>query len=116
MPTEFDRQFSVSGFPQMLTTFGEPLIYLPAGGGRRCINGIVERNPPASYDTAGNVVIPELIIRVANSCTLGIQSTEVDTGGDRVEVIKKIGEVVPSRFQVRQMQSQDSGVTVLAVM
>jgi hypothetical protein len=114
--TEFARQFSQSGFPQLLDAFGEPVIYITASGARRSIRAIVERNPNATYDASGNVVLPELVIRVANNCKSGIGSSEFDSGGDRIEVRRRVGDMLPVVLHCRKMESQDSGVTVLAVM
>lgn len=116
MPTVFDSHFAAVGFPALLTQFGESITYLPAGGFSRCIQAIVERSPPAVYDASGNAVMPRAVVRVYNSCRSGIASSEVDSGTDEVELPLKIGDSTPKRMSVMVMQSEDSGVTVLAVM
>jgi hypothetical protein len=116
MPTVFDSHFAAAGFPLLLSQFGEPITYRPRAGGTRPIDAIVEREPPAIYDASGNAIMPKAVIRVYNSCRSGIASNEVDTGGDEIEMPLKIGDALPKRMSVMVMQSQDSGVTVLAVM
>lgn len=99
----------------LLEQFGESITYLPYKGGRRQINAIIERSPPAVFDASGNARLPTLTIRVLNSCRSGISSREVDIGKDEIELILKVGETIPKRFSLMTMLSQDSGVTQLAV-
>ena len=116
MATQFDSHFSAAGFPLLIAEFGESIVYLPRGGGRRPITAIVERNPPAVFDASGNAVFPTATIRVYNSCRSGISSQEVDTGKDEIEMLLRVGETVPKRFSLMTLLSQDSGVTHLSVM
>jgi hypothetical protein len=116
MPSVFDSHFAAAGFPLLLSQFGEPITYWPRGGGSRSIDAIIDREPPAIYDASGNAVLPRAVIRVYNSCRLGVASSEVDGGGDQVEFPLRIGEQLPKRMSIMSMTSQDSGVTVLAVM
>jgi hypothetical protein len=115
MATQFDSHFSAAGFPLLLSEFGESIVYLPRGGGRRSITAIVERNPPAVFDASGNAVMPTATIRVYNSCRSGISSREVDTGKDEVEMVLRVGETIPKRFSLMTLLSQDAGVTHLAI-
>lgn len=115
MATVFDSHFASAGFPMLLSQFGESINYCPYGGAVRPITAIVERNPPAIFDAAGNAVLPSATIRVSNSCRSGIASNEVDTGADELEFVSKIGESIPKRFSILQMTSQNAGVVTLAV-
>lgn len=72
--------------------FAETVTYKPRGGGTRAIKAVVDRNPPAYKGPSGKIVTPVLAIRVPNSATTGISSAELDTGGDKVSVAKRIGE------------------------
>jgi len=116
MSTTFNRRFDRSATPLLLKEFGEPIIYRPRAGGSREITAIVEREPPAIFDAAGNVVLPQFVIRVRNSCRTGIDSSEIDTGGDQVSFVGKIGEVIPKTFSVGQVLSQGGGVLRFSVM
>ena len=115
MTTVFDSLFASTGFPMLLSQFGESITYLPSKGGSRQIQAIIDRDPPAILDAAGNAVLPLATIRVNNSCRSGIASSEVDTGSDEIEFPLKIGEAIPKRFSIMQMMNQDAGITVLAV-
>ena len=115
MGTVFDSHFASAGFPMLLEQFGEPIVYLPSGGGRRQIRAIVERNPPSVFDAAGNAVMPAASIRIHNSCRSGISSREINVGTDEIEMVLNVGETIPKRFSVMVMLSQDSGVTQLAI-
>ena len=115
MATVFDSHFAQSAFPGLLQQFGEPIIYRPRSGGSREITAIVEREPPAIFDVAGNTVLPQFVIRVNNSCRSGISSNEVDTGGDMVDFVGKIGEVIPKTYSVGQVLSQSGGVLRFSV-
>lgn len=115
MPTVFDSHFATAGFPMLLDNFGESIAYIPASGQRRVISAIVERDPPAIFDAAGNAVMPTATIRVYNSIASGISSKNVDIGSDQVEFKLKIGDAKPKTFSLMTLMSQDSGVTQLAV-
>jgi hypothetical protein len=115
MPTVFDAHFASAGFPMLIEQFGEPIVYLPSGGGRRSITAIVERNPPSVFDASGNAVLPTATIRIYNSCRSGISSKEVNTGTDEIEMPLKVGDTIPKRFSLMTLLAQDSGVTYLAV-
>lgn len=116
MPTVFDSHFASAGFPMLLDQFGEWIVYLPNGGGERRIRAIVDRDPPAILDAAGNAVIPQFIVKTSNSCRSGISSREMDTGKDQLKFVKRIGETLPATLSIGQMISQDAGVVQLAVM
>ncbi len=99
----------------LLEQFGEQIVYAPRAGGSREITAIVTRDPPAVLDAAGNTVFPRVEIRCNNSCRSGIASNEIDTGRDEILLRLKIGDIEPQRFSIAVMQSQDAGVTVLAL-
>lgn len=115
MATTFDSQFASAGFPILLSQFGESIVYAPLAGGERPIEAIIEREPPAIFDVAGNAVLPKAILRVTNSCRSGVASNEIDTGSDEFEFVLNVGEVIPKRFSVLRVISQDSGVLQVAV-
>jgi hypothetical protein len=115
MTTTFDAHFAAAGFPMLMEQFGESIVYLPNGGGPRKISAIIERNPPAIFDAAGNAVLPTATLRVYNSHQSGIASREVDIGADQLEFLLKVGDPIPKRFSLMTLLSQDSGVTQLAV-
>jgi hypothetical protein len=115
MASRFDQSFQRSGFPQLLAEYGEPVTYLFAGGGSRSIDAIIERNPPAIFDAAGQPMLVELIIRIYRHGTLGVLSNEINRGSDSVDVLKRVDDVATSRMTVTKKLSDDSGVIVLAL-
>lgn len=110
MTSVFDRRFKKTGFPVLLAQFGEPITYHLNAGGDRSIDAIIERSPPAFYNAAGEVVLPDFAIRIYNDCKTGVLASEVDIGGDEVSLIEELGDSVLARKTVIKMVSQDSGV------
>jgi len=98
------------------TEFSEKITYFLKSGGRRGIQAIIDRNPPAIYDAAGEVVLPEFTIVVYNNCKTGVEADEVNTGGDEVELIVKDGDLQTTRKTVMHMSAHDLGVVELALM
>jgi len=115
VPSYFDSFFAASGFPVLLTQFGETVTYEPVGGVRRSVSAIVEREPPATYDKNGNVALYAARIRVLNDSTLGITGEELIEGQDTVSLLQRIGDSSDTTFSTRVLESQDSGVTVIGL-
>lgn len=96
-PTETDSEDSsgqyhsirASVFPLHLAHKGEDVIYYPAGGSMRPIRALVNRDMSTQ-----NV---KLTLEVANDPETGISSTEIDTGGDEIELSVRTGEAVQRR-------------------
>lgn len=82
-------------------------------GGTLSFLAIVNRDPPAFYDEGGNVVMPAYTIRF-NACEH--KASQVDTGGDEVDLKKDLGDALFTRVTVMTKMSQDSSVIVLALM
>ena len=115
MPSAYDRRFGRSAFPRHESYFGEPITYFLRDGGQRSFNAIINRDPPAFYDSVGNVVLPEFTIEFSRDCKDGILASEVDTGGDEVELLAEVDATIPVRKTVLKIISQDSSVLVLAL-
>lgn len=92
----------------------EAIIYLPAAGGSRAIDALVNREQPAETGDAPHGHAPLLTIVVINSATTGISSDEVDCGGDKVELPVRLGETAQERL-IAGIISQDSGMMKLEV-
>ena len=105
---------ALSGF---LSTdeFAESVVYYPRAGGSRSIIAIVDRNPPAVYDSEGVVVQVSFMVYVANSASSGILSTELDTGGDRIGLKRKENSGATEQRPIWQLVGQDSGMLQLAI-
>lgn len=110
---EFDSLL-ISAATEMLKEFGEPIKYLPAGGGEREITAIIIREPISPLGGAPHGHGPLTHTKVANNSTAGISSSEVDTGGDKVEIKVKIGQAVQQR-PITKILKQDAGMMKLEV-
>lgn len=95
--------------------FSETITYYFRAGGSRSIKAIIDRDPPAFYDAGGNVVLPEFTIEIDNNCTTGIKTTEIDSGGDEVELFAKEGDTVAVRKTILKIQRHDMGAITLAL-
>ena len=99
---------------EMLAAFGESVTYWPAGGGSRAITAVIDRNPPRELDGLPHGHTKEWIVLVANSSTTGISSSEIDCGGDKIEIPARMGEVAQKR-RIVNILSQDSGAIRMEV-
>lgn len=121
MASRFDTTFAAVGFPMLLDEFGEPVTYYFAAGGVRSIRAIIERNPPAVFDQAGNALIYDCTIRVlasglkAVTALSGVLSSEVYRGGDAVQLLRRVDDIAVTKMQVVAKISEDSGVLTLAL-
>ena len=113
--TVFDDWFAAAGFPALLGQFGETITYSPYKGSQRTISAIVNRDPAGVLDVTGNAVFPKATLRVYNDSTTGIASSEFDSGKDTVQFYLNIGDSETQRFSMMPLQSQDAGVTHVAV-
>lgn len=89
--------------------FAESIVYFPRSGGSVTIRAIVDREPPGFYDAAGNVVLPQYMIIIANNCTYGREYDSIDRGGDEVELVDKFGESTRKRLTVIHVSERDFG-------
>lgn len=115
MASRFDGYFQTAGFIQLLAEFGEPVVFYFGSGGSRSINAIIERNPPAIFDQAGNPMQIDIVIRVRRHATKGVLSREVNRGQDSVELLRRIDDAQAGRFTVVRKLAEDGGVVTLAL-
>lgn len=91
--------------------FGESAVYTKTRtGATRTINVLVDRQLPQVYQ---GVPAPLMIVRVPNSSTTGISSTEIDFGADKLTVALNLGET-PRAFHIHKPDDgqpwQDAGM------
>lgn len=115
MASRFDTYFQTSGFVGLLAEFGEPVVYFFAGGGSRSVSAILERNPPAIFDQAGNPMQIEIVMRVRRHAVKGVLSNEVNRGLDSVEILRRVDDSAATRYTVVRKLAEDSGVITLAL-
>jgi|TARA_R110002167_G_scaffold210293_1_gene414496 hypothetical protein len=114
MSTPFNQIIGNNAFAQLLLLHGETVTYRPKVGGSYTRTAVVERNPPAMFDAAGNVVAPSAIVRFHGEATTGIDPNNLNTGGDKIDIALRSG-ATPTTQNVYQVVSTDGGVTALAV-
>lgn len=76
----------------------------------REINAVVVREQITSLD--GDTVSPVWQVHVANDSALGIASSELDLGGDQIELPPRDGKTAERRT-ITQLLIQDHGMLVL---
>lgn len=98
--------------------FAELVTYVPTRFGidpqrdPRQIKAVVIREPMAVVSEDGDTVVPVFQVHVANSSTEGISSTELDLGGDQIQMPTRDGKSAESRT-ITQLLIQDTGMLVL---
>jgi len=88
---------------------------LPAGEAAptaRTITAIVDRYPAQPMGASPFGQSRRLTITVYNDSTLGISSSEIDIGGDAIEVSERIGKTAV-RKKINSIISQDDGMMEL---
>jgi hypothetical protein len=108
--TRFASLFKRTGASHLIRQFGEPVIYYPGGPNHQAreIQAIVERNDPAVIAALGDSVGQSLILRVLNDVSLGILSTEIDSGIDRISVPLTEGDA-PALRSIVQILGDSGG-------
>ena len=102
------------GIDAALDVSGETIIYKPGGVGSRSIVAIVDRQPPASVPPAPQGRTPAMVIVVKNDSVLGISSSELDTGLDRIALAVRLGGPVVNCNIVRRI-NEDAASLELAI-
>lgn len=110
--SEFDDEL-IATRTAHLSGPGESVKYKPiAGGDPRTITAVVTRDGTEELTGAGYGHSPLTTIFVANDNATGISSDEIDTGGDLVELVIRIGESVEDR-RITKIIQQDAGMLEL---
>lgn len=104
MSDTFDDTLSAAAGNFFLLPGFEMVTYYPATGDSRQISAVVTR--PESGR------IPEINLLVLNSETEGISSELIDTGGDKIECAKRVGET-PKKMRITKILNQDAGLLLL---
>lgn len=91
--------------------FGEVVVYMPRNGTDRTITATVFRQVAEALGDDENRVLPVFEVHVANSVTTGIATTEVDLGGDQIEIADRVGKT-PRPRSIVQIMEQDEGMVV----
>ena len=95
--------------------FAEVVTYSFRAGGTRSVSALIDREPPAIYRNNGEVVSAKYLIKLHCNTSSGVLSSEVDTGGDQVTLLKEFGGVVTETVSVVVKLSEDMGMIELAL-
>lgn len=77
----------------------------------REIKAVVVRNQVSVFNP-DEQIMTEFEVRVANSSTTGISSSELDTGGDKISLPSRVGDTAEKR-SIQYVTEHDDGMLVL---
>ena len=107
--SQFRSHFKRGPAVSLVRQFGEPVVYFPNGGvNGRSINAIVERNVEIPSET-GEQVAKLMVVRVIDSSTLGISSTEINSGKDVIALPLHVGGSVVRR-EITRLVDDSNGM------
>ncbi len=115
--TVFGDRMASLGLPLLMAQLGEKVVYKPRDGRPRTITAIVDRQPP---EQVSGVDAPTWSYRVKVIANMqaatygGIELTEINTGGDQIELAPRRGGTVSARTVAVVLES-DAGTLVLGV-
>jgi hypothetical protein len=92
--------------------FAETVVYYKRNGRSRKINAVVIREALGVLPEDGDVVYPMFEIHVANDASEGIESKELNLGGDQLEFPDRVGQP-PRRHSILKLLNHDEGMLVL---
>ena len=91
--------------------FAESVVYRPYGGTERTILAIVNRFPVDQLVGVSESFLPRIVLTVRNNNTVGISSTEIETGGDQIDVAMRYGDTPQTISILRVVKSDAALVT-----
>jgi hypothetical protein len=92
--------------------FAESIVYYKRNGRSRKINAVVVRDDSLQLPEASELVTPRFMVYVSNDGSEGIESKELDLGGDQIGLSPRVGEPAERRSIVRLIE-HDEGMLVL---
>ncbi len=98
--------------------FAETVTYYPhtyfgaTARDARTISAVVFREQLEVFSEDGDTITPVFEVHVANSTTVGINSDEIDLGGDQIEFPPRDGKAAEKRT-ITELLTQDNGMLVL---
>lgn len=90
----------------------EEVVYRPAKGSPRRIMAMVDRQNPVPIGESRPIQF--IVIEVDNDPRTGITRTELDTGGDRIDLARETGGEPESR-DIARVVTEDEGRIALEV-
>lgn len=98
------------------TEFAETIEYNFRNGGSRSFSAVITREPPEVYNAAGEVVMPKYLITFPGDCESGVEPKDIDTGGDKIRIIRDFNGLATDTLRVGVVVAQDMGMVTVAVM
>lgn len=93
--------------------FAESVAYLGYNAvTKRTINAVVFREALSGNEESGGTVTPIFEVHVANNATTGISSTEINLGGDTIDIAARDG-MTPQSRRIVAIVTQDEAMLVL---
>jgi hypothetical protein len=113
MATQFNTLFGTYAFPALLTMYGQSTTYRPVTGSTRAITAIIHTDEITIAAFAQDVASVRAVVQVLNNGTSGILASELNLGGDRLDVPLRNGESA-SILAIKHIINDEAGVTTLA--
>lgn len=98
----------------VIAPFGESVVYSPRTGSDRTITAEVDRTDRNVLEGVDRGTSPRFTITVRNHASLGILSTEINLGGDEIQVAPRLGQSA-KWCRVLRIDSHDAGWLTLEV-
>lgn len=114
MTDAFDKTLVISADSFFLLPDTETITYFPVSGASRQIKAVVDRPGPEALGDLSGGQRENIEILVKNNGTDGIASTDVDTGGDKVQIGIR-GNRRPIMMRITEILGQDAGMMKLKV-
>jgi len=103
-----------TGVLTMMAAWGETAIYRPRSGMPRTITVIVDRDDVAAVNGAPSRRSPSLTVYARNDPLAGIDLDTLDTGGDQLDLARRVGGDLAGR-EISRLVSQDAGLIAVEV-
>lgn len=91
----------------------ERVTYIPRSGSRRQIKVVVSRPGDENLPGVENGGSPHFEILVKNDSVKGISSSEINTGGDKIEIAMRVAES-PKSVRITSIINEDAGFMLVS--
>jgi len=110
----FETAFAEQVVDDLLSEFGETVLYRPNGKRPRSISAIVKRHPPEPLEGAERARSSRIEVTVKNDYLEGIASDEIDIGKDQIDLSRRVNDTVETLSLARLIR-HDAAVIVFEV-
>ena len=113
MTTSFDKTLKLAAKSIHFLPGCDRVTYMPRSGTNRQILAVVTRNQAEQMPGVDGGNLPAFEILVENDSTNGIASDELDTGGDKIELGKRVFNR-PVIIRLTELLNHDAGMCLIA--